>query len=184
MASKGTKIALWVAGILFVLVIIVAGVLWKVGMFAAPELALQERGPYYYVYVERTGPFQDIPKGYQQVDSLVKQQNLEVGMRCGAYLDDPAKVAQNNLRWRVGNIVQDSVEVMEPLKCLKIEEHQYLVASIHANPMIAPFKTYPAIEKWLADNPFEANGPAYELYHDDGLIEVLFPVNPKSDTME
>jgi effector-binding domain-containing protein len=181
MASKGTKIALWVVGILLVLAIIIAVVLWKVGLFATPEVSLQERGPYNYVYVERTGPFQDIPKGYQQVDSLVKQQNIDVGIRCGAYLDDPTKVAQNNLRWRVGNIVQDSMEVTEPLMCLTIEQHQYLVASIHANPMIAPFKTYPAIEKWLSENPYEAVGPAYELYQDDGLIEVLFPVDPKSN---
>ena len=77
MASKGTKIALWVVGILLVLAIIIAVVLWKVGLFATPEVSLQERGPYNYVYVERTGPFQDIPKGYQQVDSLVKQQNID-----------------------------------------------------------------------------------------------------------
>lgn len=181
MVSKGAKIAFWVVGIILVLILIVAVILWKLGLFATPELSLQDRGPYYYVYVERMGPFQEIPKGYQQVDSLIKQENIEVGMRCGAYLDNPAIINQKNLRWRVGNIVQDSLKVTPPLMCLTIENHQYLVASIRANPMIAPFKTYPVIEKWMTENPYKAVGPAYELYHDDGLIEVLFPVDPKSN---
>ncbi len=181
MISKGTKIVFWVTGIILVLILIIVIILWKLGLFATPELSLQDRGPYHYVYVERKGPFQDIPKGYQQVDSLIKKENIEVGMRCGIYLDNPAKINQENLRWRVGNIVQDSLEVTPPLMCLTIENHQYLVASIRANPMIAPFKTYPVIEKWLAENPYKAEGPSCELYHDDGLIEVLFLVNPKSN---
>ena len=154
------------------LAIVVVIILWKVGLFATPELTLGEKGPYHYVYIDRTGPFSEIPMGYQQVDSLVKQQNIETGIPCGAYLDDPSQVEQANLRWRVGYIVNDSVETIEPLLFKTIANREYLIASIKAHPMVAPFKTYPAINEWLAANPYDVVGEAYELYHDSGIVEV------------
>jgi len=179
MASKGTKIALIILGIVLIIVIAFVVILWYVGLFATPELAIAERGPYHYVYIDRTGPFAEIPLGQQQADSLVKQQNIEVGIPCGAYLDDPSQVAQGNLRWRVGFIVSDSVETIDPLKFMTIAGGEYLVASIKAHPMVAPFKTYPAIEKWLTVNPYDVAGAAFELYNENGVVEVLFPVQKK-----
>jgi len=181
MASKGTKIFLIILAVLAVIVIIIAVVLWKVGVFATPEIVLGQKGPYHYVYVDRTGPFSDVPQGYVQADSLIKQQNIEKGLACGSFLDDPSKVDQKDLRWRVGYIVEDSVEIMEPLSFLTIPDHQYLIATIKAHPMIAPFKTYPAMQAWLAESKFTVVGPAYEFYNDDGVIEVLFPVKPKEE---
>jgi effector-binding domain-containing protein len=181
MASKGTKIALIILGAVVVIAIILVGGLWYIGLFATPELALGERGPYNYVYVDRTGPFTEIPMGYQLVDSLVHQQNIEVGIACGAYLEDPSKVAQENLRWQVGYLVNDSVETKQPLNFKTIANREYLIASIKAIPMIAPFKTYPAMNEWLTSNPYDVIGEAYELYHENGVVEVLFPVNKREE---
>lgn len=181
MASKGTKIFLIILAVLAVIVIIIAVVLWKVGVFATPEIVLGQKGPYHYVYVDRTGPFSEIPQGYKQADSLIRKQNIETGIACGSYLDNPSKVDQKDLRWRIGYIVADSIEVTEPLTFLTIPNHQYLIATIKAHPMIAPFKTYPAMEKWIAERTFTIVGPAYEFYNEDGVIEVLFPVKPKEE---
>ena len=179
MASKGTKIALIILGVVLVIAIAFVILLWYVGLFASPELAVAERGPYHYVYIDKTGPFAQVPLGQQEADSLVRQQNIEAGIACGMYLDDPSQVGQENLRWRVGFIVGDSVKTMEPLKFMTIAGGEYLVASIKAHPMVAPFKTYPAIHAWLAENPYDAIGAAYELYNDNGMVEVLFPVQKR-----
>lgn len=181
MASKGTKIGLIILGVVIIIAIAIVIILWKVGMFAAPELAIEEKGPYHYFYIDRTGPFSEIPKGYQQVDSLIKQQNIEPGISCGSYLDNPSNVAQANLRWRVGYIVADSIDTMEPLKFKTIAHGQYLVASIDAVPMVAAIKTYPAMNEWLTKNPYDVIGEAYELYNENGIVEVLFPVKKRSE---
>lgn len=181
MASKGTKIFLIILVVLLVIVIVVAAVLWNVGVFASAEITLGQKGPYHYVFVERTGPFKEILQGYKQADSLIKQQNITVGIACGAYLDNPAHVEQEKLRWRVGYIVTDSVEVTKPLQFVTIPDHQYLIATIKAHPMVAPFKTYPAIEKWLNTHPYMVEGPSYELYNESGLIEVLFMIKAKEE---
>ena len=181
MASKGTKIGLIILGIVLVLAIAVVVVLWKVGLLATPELAIGEKGPYHYVYIDQTGPFTEIPKGYQLVDSLVKQQNVEIGIACGAYLDDPSQVSQADLRWRVGYIVGDSTDTVEPLKFMTIAGREYLIASIKAIPMVAAIKTYPAIQEWLTQNPYNVVGEAYELYNESGIVEVLFPIQKQSE---
>ena len=183
MASKGTKIALVILAVVFVLIIALVILLWYVGLFATPEITIDERGPYHYVYIDRTGPFSEIPMGYVQVDSLVKQQDIETGIACGAYLDSPSQVEQANLRWRVGYVVYDSIETLEPLMFKTIVNREYLIASIKAHPMVAPFKTYPAIEEWLKANPYDVDGDeeAYELYNDNGVIEVLFPVKKQAE---
>ena len=181
MASKARKIILIILAVFFLIVLVVSILLWRAGLFAEPAISLDSRGPFHYVYVERTGPFREVPQGYKQADSLIKKQEIGVGLACGSYLDNPANVAQEKLRWRAGYLVADSVLVEEPLHFLTITEGLYLVASIKANPMVAPFKTYPAMTKWLSANAYTVVGPAYEMYHEDGLIEVLFPVKPANE---
>ncbi|MEJ2054626.1 MAG: GyrI-like domain-containing protein [Calditrichaceae bacterium] len=177
MASKGTKIGLIILGIILVLAIAIVILLWKVGFFASPELSVDERGPYQYVYVQRTGPFSEIPQGFKQADSLVKQQGIDVGIECGAYLDNPAQVAQDDLRWRTGYIVEDSVQTRAPLEFETIVRQQYLVGSIDAIPMVAIIKIYPLMQEWLTKNAYTVTGPAYELYNENGVVEVLFPIS-------
>ena len=183
MASKGTKIALIILGVVLIIAIAFVVMLWYVGLFATPELAIAEKGPYYYVYIDKTGPFTEFPVVQQQVDSLVKHQNIKAGIACGTYLDDPAKIAQQNLNWRVGYIVVDSVKVEEPLNFMTIARDQYLDALIKANPMVAPLRTSPAIHKWLTDNPYDASteSEAYALYHENGVVEVLFPIQKQTE---
>lgn len=181
MDSKAPKIVLIILAVFFLIILIIAILLWRAGLFAEPKLTLDSRGLYYYVYVERTGPFREIPQGYKQANALIKQQGIKVGKACGSYLDNPADVAQEKLRWRAGYLVADSVIVEEPLRFLTIREGLYLVASVKANPMVAPFKTYPAMTKWLSENAYTVVGLAYELYHEDSLIEVLFAVKPTNE---
>lgn len=176
MASKGTIIGLVILGIVLVLVIAIVIGLWYVGLFATPEIALEQKGPYYYVYIDRTGPFTEVPKAHQEAASLAEQQKIEIGIACAVYFDNPAEVAQENLRWRAGYIVKDSVETIEPLLFKMIPNQEYLIASIKALPMVAPIKTYPAIHEWLGKNPYDIDGESLELYNENGVVEVLFPV--------
>lgn len=176
MTSKGKKILIGILIFVGVIILAIVVALWKAGMFAEPEISVAERGPYHYVYTARTGSFAAIPKVFEEVKSYLETNNIDYGIGCGMYLDDPSKVDQENIRWRAGYLVDDSVQVDDPYVFETIPRQNFVIAAIDAHPMIAPIKTYPAINKWVTENDYTVKDHAYELYQDDGLIEVLFPV--------
>ena len=179
MSPKGKKVLTIIIGIILLIGLLLLIGAWKAGVFEDPEITVELRGPYHYVFIQKTGDFSNIPNAYKEADNLFIEQSLEKSTACGMYLDDPAMVGPENSRWRVGYFVKDSVDVNTPLEFLLIPNAEYAVASINAHPMVAPFKTYPALEKWVQTSEYQFVGPAYEIYNDDGIIEVLFPVAKK-----
>ncbi len=177
MSSTGKKILIGILVFAGIIIIAIVVALWRAGMFAEPEIYVAERGPWHYVYTARTGSFKEIPKVFEEVNTYLDANNIDYGIGCGAYLDDPSKVEQENMRWRAGYLVKDSVQVDDPYVFETIPRQNFVVAAIDAHPMIAPIKTYPAINKWVAENDYAVKDHAYELYQEDGMIEVLFPVS-------
>lgn len=179
MSPKGKKILTIIFAIIIVIGLLLLAGAWKAGIFEEPVITVELRGPYHYVYIQKTGDFSNIPNAYKEADDLFKENSLEKGTACGMYLDDPAMVEAEDMRWRVGYLVEDSVAVNTPLEFLSIPNAEYAVASIDAHPMIAPLKTYPALQKWVQTSDYQFTGPAYEIYNEDGIIEVLFPAAKK-----
>ena len=179
MSAKVKKILIIIISVIVVLAIGFVILLYRAGVFADPEVALSERGPYAYVYMSETGSFENFYNAQQELDKIVKEENISVDIPCGVFLDDPAKVQQANLRWQVGYLVQDSVSVDPPLEFSVIPKGTYVVASIKAHPAVAAFKTYPALNKWIKQNKYKVTGYALELYQKDGLVEAMFPVQKK-----
>ena len=179
MSPKGKKVLTIVFAIIIVIGLLLLTGAWKAGIFADPEITLELRGPYHYVYIQQTGDFSKISMAYKEADELFKDQSLDKGTACGMYLDDPAMVQPEDMRWRVGYLVKDSVIVNTPLEFLSIPNAEYAVASIDAHPMVAPFKTYPALEAWVKTSEYQFVGPAYEIYNENGTIEVFFPIEKK-----
>jgi len=179
MASKGMKILYWFLGILAVIIIVLVIVLSTLGVFTKPELALKEAGPYHFIFSEHKGPFTEISAVFTEMDLYATEANLVYLHRAGMYLSDPERVPQEQLEWRVGFIVQDSVAVPENLKFETLPKASYIIATIEAHAMIAAFKNYPALEKWVRDNNYQITGPALEIYTDNGMVKSMFPVTPK-----
>jgi len=179
MSPKSKKVLAVILGILIVIALLLLAGAWKAGIFEEPEITLELRGPHHYVYLQKTGDFSMIAKAYEEADGLFKDQSIDKGTACGMYLDDPAMVQPEDMRWRVGYLVSDSMEVNAPLEYLIIPNTEYAVASIDAHPMVAPFKTYPALQEWVKTSEYQFIGPAYEIYNENGIIEVLFPVEKR-----
>ncbi len=179
MSSRGKKILTIIIGLIVLIGLLLLIGAWKAGVFEDPVITVELRGPYHFVYIQKTGDYSNIPKAYKEADDLFKEQSLEKSIACGMYLDNPAVVEGENLRWRVGYFVKDSISVEDPLKFLKIPNAEYAVASINAHPMVAPLKTYPALQQWVQTSDYQFIGPAYEIYNEDGIIEVLFPIGKK-----
>jgi hypothetical protein len=90
------------------------------------------------------------------------------------YFDDPANVPSEQLHSQGGLIVSDSVQVDSPFVFQKIEKRNVLIAAIKAHPVVAPFKTYPALREWMENKGYRMGGesPPLEIYHEQGLVEV------------
>jgi len=179
MTKKGKTILLSVLGVVAVIVLFIVVSLWQAGVFTSPQLKLEPRASYLYIYLERSGPFSEINKAKSDLNKIVSEQKLPVKVPCGVYFDDPAQTQNNQLRWRIGYTVDDSLPITEPLKMDTIPEQLVIVASIKAHPMVAPFKTYPALHNWVAEKGYKIIGPAYEFYYEDGTVEAMFPVEKK-----
>lgn len=175
MASKGKKILLIILAVIVLIVLIFGVSMWRAGVFASAEVFTDQRGPFNFVYLERTGPFSEIPAAHNTVDSLFQNQNIKKGLAAGMYLDDPAMVQSSEMRWRVGYLVEDSLVVEPPLEFIRIHQKEFLIATIKANPMVAPFKTYPALKEYRQKNSYKTGNYALEIYYEDGHIEAMFP---------
>jgi len=179
MTAKGKKIILIILSIIVVITIILLVFLYKAGVFANPDVTLSERGPFAYVYMANTGSYQKFFNAKEEIDKIISKQRIKTGTPCGVFLDDPGKVNQEDLRWQVGYLVQDSLVVEPPLRFGRIPAAQSVVASIKAHPAVAAFKTYPALTKWIEENKYRISGYAIELYNKDGVVEAMFPVEKK-----
>ncbi len=176
MSAKVKKVLIIILSIIVVLAIGVVILLYRAGVFADPQVTLGERGPYSYVFMSQTGSFENFYNAQQDLDKIVQEESISVGILCGVFMDDPAKVKQEDLRWQVGYLVKDSLSVDPPLEFSVIPKGLYAIASIKAHPAVAAFKTYPALNKWIKENNYKVMGPALELYREDGVVEAMFPV--------
>ena len=174
------KVILFIGIISFVLFMGLIGAAWYMGAFSSVNITTDEKGPYYFVYLENSGPYYQIQNKIVKVEKYLVDNNIQYLHSAGIYFDNPAEVAESELKSYGGFVVKDSVVVNEPYKFLKIDRRQVVVASIEALPMIAPFKIYPAFNEWLGNNKnVEIVAPPIELYLSDDNIEVHFAYQEK-----
>jgi len=174
------KVILFIGIISFVFFMGLIGVAWYMGAFSSVSVTTAEKGPYYFVYLEHLGPYYQIQNKIIMVEKYLSDNNIQTLHSAGIYFDNPAEVAENELKSYGGFVVKDSVVINEPYKFLKIDRRQVVVAGIEALPMIAPFKIYPAFQEWLGNNKnVEIVAPPLELYLSDDNIEVHFAFEDK-----
>ena len=100
----------------------------------------------------------------------------------GIYLDDPAEVPQDSLRCRAGCLTDTLLHDPEPPLRSGVEPERPAVVATF--PLRSPFsymtgvlKAYPALERYLAEEGLEANGPVMEVYDlEKREIRYLVPV--------
>ena len=115
------------------------------------------------------------------------------GAPFGLFMDDPAKVKPESLKWMVCVGVPDgtkgdkkagvAVEKMAP---------QMIASTIHAGAYATVGETYNKLMKWVADNKYEVAGPSVEYYTNpagtpDSLLKtevglVVKAMTPPADT--
>ena len=131
---------------------------WRIGLFAPVHIVEKEMGPYYLIYDDHKGPYQNIYQTINKVRKQVKEKyGLEAVSTFGQYIDDPKKVKPADLRALAGVVVgslPDSVEL--PLKMATYDSVLALVSETDvktkASYMIGPFKVYPKFNKYIKEH--------------------------------
>ena len=178
MSSFLKKLVIIVSIIIFILFISLIVAAWTMGMFSSVSVSEDNRGPYYAVILSHKGSYRGISQKIDDVSAMLTENRIVHSVSCCIFYDDPSKTDIRELRSDGGFLVNDSVEVSPPYRCLKLAIRTVGVASIEANPAIAGFKTYPALLDWIDKHNIEHDTlqPTIELYHNNGIVEVELPL--------
>lgn len=176
--KKGGNMLKIVAVIVVVLVVALVGLAFYLGLFNSVTIEKAVTGPYQIACLDHIGPYKDICKKIQGVKKLLDDQGIVPVTACGIYYDDPKSVPSDKLRSKGGFIIEGDVK-SEIIEKLNVPQQEVIVAKVKAHPAIAPIKTFPKINKWIAANNFVVVGPCLEIYHEDGVVEVQMPIKPK-----
>ena len=152
---------------------------YYLGIFNKVKLEQKERGCYQVVYLPHKGKYSKIYDKIKKVKAWLKTKKAKMINPCAIYYDDPAKVPENMLRSKGGYIVDFRVKLEPPFEQEHIPKRDVLLATFQGHPIIASFKIYPQMNKWMNKNNFEPDGYIIEIYKSDGCIECEMPIKPK-----
>jgi len=126
----------------------------------------------------RTCFLYDIERRINVIDSLLQIEESTNRRALALFYNNPLEVRPDSLLAKGAILLEDSIAVDSPLVLVQLPERKAAVTTIKAHSIIAPFKTYPAIQRWLYNNGYRYNPvfPVIEYYHSRGVIEVEMPV--------
>jgi hypothetical protein len=173
------KILIVISVIIVVLFLAFMVAAWHYGAFAsvrAPNLA--HRPSVYIATLDNTYAAYELDKQIRIIDSLLLQKNITNDGTMALFFDNPIHIRTDSIE-AIGAILLATAVVLDsPLTLLKIPERKTAVTSIEAHPAIAPFKTYPALQRWLYNNgyQYDLELPIIEYYLPQTIVKVEIPV--------
>lgn len=150
-----------------------------VGAFSSVDISEGYRGPYNFVYTMHRGPYHFVSEKIQKVESHLNEKNIDFTTAAGRYYDDPSTTPKELLKSDAGVIVNKPVQVDRPLEYEQLVERYVVIGKIKAHPAIAPFKTYPIMHEYIESKNYTVVGPSFEIYYEEGIVEVLIPISKK-----
>ena len=166
------KVFIIIGSIIGLLTLVVVIFLALMGMFSSPKAVEKEMGPYFYVYEEFIGPYQNTGPVFDKVYKAMTDAGIKSTLGIGAYLDNPSEVPDEKLHSQCGAIydIADSAKVEKLLptyKLGKIEKKTFVVVEFPIKGamsyMIGPVKCYPVLAKYFEEKGMKAV-ESYEIY--------------------
>jgi hypothetical protein len=170
--------------IIIIIVIIILSIIilfisaWKMGIFASVTITTGERGPYHIVTFQQSSSYELIYHKVEQIQNYLHKKDIESMYSAGIIVENPLGISLDKVKAQGGCIIQDSTGIDTPFVLKKIAKRRVLIASIKANPAIAPFKTYPALANQIRRENIKQDflNRVIELYHNNGLVEIELPI--------
>lgn len=158
---KITKIILVVLGVVIVTAL---AMFWYAGAFS--RLTVQEKICNQYIIAGKTftGAYHTVSKPMDQVDSLLRSNNIQSTQGFGIYYDDPKSTPKEKCRSFVGNVINASD--VQRLQLLKLSD--IIIDTIESQPsliidfpsrsslsyMVGPMRAYPLLVSYLTDKNY------------------------------
>ncbi|MHB8354137.1 MAG: GyrI-like domain-containing protein [Burkholderiales bacterium] len=163
--------------IVFVLAIAGAGgIALFLGAFNQPVLHQIRTPEYRLIYLEHVGPYNEAKDVFKHVENALKKGEITPIAPATLFLDDPAKVAPDKLRSKVGYLIHDGNEVPAGFAEETLASREIIQATFNGSPIIGSYKTYAAMKRWSADNHYQLILPSLEIYYADGHVEYQLPI--------
>ncbi len=156
-----------------VLVVVVAGFMWYMGIFSPVKVYEMPIGPYTYVYESFVGDYTKTGPIFEKIYRALLKEGLKPTRGIGLYYDDPKTTPKDKLRSDCGSIIEKG----DLLKVPGLMKRGFKTRIIMSKPrvvaefpirnglsyMIGPMKVYPALDKYLKGQGKSAK-IAYEVY--------------------
>ena len=153
-----------------------ASIALYLGAFNQPVLSRVTAPGYRLFYIGHTGPYNEIKDVFKQAKSTLEGAGITPVAPAALFLDDPARVAREKLRSRIGYLVHDGDRLPAGLAEEIVGAREIIDASFNGSPMIGSYKAYPAMRQWSADHHYQLALPSLEIYYPDGHVEYQLPI--------
>jgi hypothetical protein len=162
--------------ILFIIVLLISA--WKMGIFSSVTIIAGERGPYYLVADKHSSSYEMIHQKSKLIQLNLAKKNITPLCRAGIITGNPLQATLTEMNAFAACMIKDSAGIDTPYVLHKIEKRWILIATIEANPAIAPFKAYPALVNRIRRDNLQQDTikEVIELYNNDQSLEIELPV--------
>ncbi len=181
MSALLKKIVFVVAIVITLLFLSLIGAAWYLGAFSSVSVAQLQRPTQYFITTSHSGTYQTALNDLDSLQTLISGSGLNSGDPAIFLYNDPMTSPLPQVITRAAYVLTDSIYVPPPYQLFIIPPRSVLTAEIHANPSIAPYKTYPALHEWIQRYHLtpDTTGIIIEYYQQDGVVLVEFPIVSK-----
>lgn len=146
-------------------------IMYYLGIFSNVQVQKAVAPDYRLAYIEHRGPYNQIDDIFKHLEARLKDTSIHTDTAAAVFLDDASTVDPQNLRSKVGFLVQRFDHVPEGIETEEIESRTVLQAIFHGSAMVGSYKAYSAMKEWCRDNGYQPILPSMEIYHADGSVE-------------
>lgn len=156
----------WIlAGILISLIGLGGYLYIYLGFYKEPQITGEQSVDFWFLYKEHRGAYHLISTLLNEVEKKVISDQLPCEKTFGLFLDNPKMIEEDRLRSEVGCVLAVSPpHVPKGLSLKRWQSPRNLHASFTGSPAVGPFKVYPMIEKWFAQNRLPMSHESLEVY--------------------
>ncbi len=171
-------------------ILIIAGFFIYGGSFHTVQIAEQEDGPFYFIYVEHRGSYEGFREKLKHVQNVVIGTGILHFTPAGIYYDDPKVTKEEDLRSRMGVLVTQpdyeklaSMEEQGSVRRMTIDRRYYAKTVFPHRSFLSIYlgiiKCYPALETFAKERQYPEFTYRENGYEDRYVMEIY-----NADTIE
>lgn len=179
------KIIKWIVIVIIILIALAAAYLALMGAFNPIKVEEKVMGPMVVVYTDYKGDYSKVgPVMEKFSDELIDKYKINPAKGIGIYLDNPKQVKSENLRSKLGFILDASdsqkiAAIKKEYKVMTLKKANYATAQFpfknKLSIIIGVIKVYPQLQRYMQAKNYKMT-PALEVYEMGKTITYAFEI--------